>query len=99
MPKAYIIAHIDVTDEAEYRKYVAAAPVFAAQYGGRYIARGGRYEALEGAARSRNVILEFPDYDSARAFYHCEGYQAALQHAFKGSTRELVLVEGVEETP
>ena len=98
MPKAYIVARIDVTDEAEYRKYVVATPGLAARFGGRFIARGGRHEALEGSARSRNVIIEFPDFASAKAFYDCDGYQAVLPHALTGSDRELVLVEGVEET-
>ena len=98
MPKAYIIARIDVTDEAEYRQYALATPGLAADFGGRFIVRAGRHEALEGTARSRNVVIEFPDYARARAFYDSPGYQAILPHAFKGSSRELVLVEGVEET-
>ncbi len=98
MPKAYIIARIDVTDEAEYRKYAQGTPALAAQYGGRFIVRAGRHEALEGQARSRNVIIEFADFASAKTFYDSEGYQAILPHALKGSDRELVLVEGVEET-
>jgi hypothetical protein len=61
--------------------------------------RGGRHEALEGTARARNVIIEFPDYASARAFYDSPGYRPILPHAFAGSERELVLVEGVEEEP
>jgi uncharacterized protein (DUF1330 family) len=99
MPKAYIIARIDVTDPEEYGRYTAATPALAAAFGGRFIARAGRHEALEGAARARNVIIEFPDYPSARAFYDSPGYRAVLPHAFAGSERELVLVEGVDEEP
>lgn len=97
MPKAYIIGRIDVTDDNEYRKYAAGTPALAAQYGGRFIVRSGRHEALEGDARSRNVVIEFADYASARAFYDSDAYQAILPHALNGSNRELVLVEGVEE--
>jgi uncharacterized protein (DUF1330 family) len=97
MAKGYIIARIDVTDPEEYARYTAVTPGLAAEFGGRFIARGGRHEALEGPARSRNVLIEFPDYESARAFYDSPGYQAALPHALRGSERELVVVEGVEE--
>ncbi|CAN5767597.1 DUF1330 domain-containing protein [soil metagenome] len=97
MPKGYIIARIDVTDAAEYARYTAETPRLAAAFGGRFIVRAGRFEALEGAARARNVVIEFPDYASARAFYDSPGYRAVLPHALAGSTRELVVVEGAEE--
>jgi uncharacterized protein (DUF1330 family) len=96
MPKAYLIARIDVTDPQEYGMYVAATPAIAARHGGFFIARGGRYEAKEGPARARNAIIEFPDYDSALAFYDDPDYRAVLPHALKGSEREIVIVEGVD---
>jgi uncharacterized protein (DUF1330 family) len=97
LAKAYIIARIDVTDPEEYAKYTARTETIAARFGGRFIVRAGRCEALEGHARSRNVVIEFPDHGSARAFYDCDDYRAVLPHALAGSTRELILVEGVEE--
>jgi hypothetical protein len=45
MPKAYIIARIDVTDPERYAKYVAVTPGVVARFGGRFLARGGRFEA------------------------------------------------------
>jgi uncharacterized protein (DUF1330 family) len=99
MAKAYIIARIDVTDPEEYARYTKGTPQLVAARGVRFLARGGRHEALEGAARARNVIIEFPDYATARAFYHDDaGYRAILPHALAGSVREMVLVEGEEES-
>ncbi|RMH53171.1 MAG: DUF1330 domain-containing protein [Alphaproteobacteria bacterium] len=95
MPKAYIIGRIDVTDPEEYAKYAARTPELVAAAGGRFLTRGGRHEALEGNARSRNVVIEFPDWETARAFYDGPGYHAILPHALRGSVREMVLVEGV----
>ena len=97
MPKAYLIARIDVTDPERYAQYAAVTPGIAARFGGRFIARGGRYEAKEGPARARNAIIEFPDYASALGFYDDPEYRAALPHALAGSTREVVIVEGVED--
>jgi uncharacterized protein (DUF1330 family) len=96
MPKAYLIARIDVTDPEEYGKYTAVTAGIAARHGGRFIARGGRYEAKEGRARARNAIIEFPDYPSALAFYDDPAYRKVLPHALKGSEREIVIVEGVD---
>jgi uncharacterized protein (DUF1330 family) len=97
MPKGYVMARIDVTDPEEYAKYVARTRSIAESFGGRFLVRGGRHEQLEGHGRSRHVLLEFPDFATARAFYRSEPYQAILPHAMAGSERELVLVEGVEE--
>jgi uncharacterized protein (DUF1330 family) len=97
MAKAYIIARIDVTDPEEYAKYAKDTPGLAVPFGGRFIVRSGRYEALEGQARSRNVVIEFPSYEHARNYYNSDGYRAVLPHALKASVRELVLVEGVDE--
>ena len=97
MPKGYLIARIDVTDPDRYAKYVAATPGLAARHGGRFIARGGRFVAKEGTARARNAIIEFPDFDSAIAFYEDPDYQAVLPHAIAGSEREIVIVEGADD--
>jgi uncharacterized protein (DUF1330 family) len=97
VPKAYLIARIDVTDPGRYAKYTAVTPGVAARYGGRFIVRGGRHEAKEGTARARNAIIEFPDYASALGFYDDPEYRAALPHALAGSEREIVIVEGVED--
>ena len=77
MPKGYIIARIDILDPEAYARYAAEAIKVAAAHGGKALARGGRYEALEGKARAPNVVLEFDSYDAARAEYHSTGYQAA----------------------
>jgi uncharacterized protein (DUF1330 family) len=96
MPKAYLIARIDVTDPQEYGRYTARTPEIAARFGGRFIARGGRYDAKEGPARARNAIIEFPDYASALAFYDDPEYRSVLPHALAGSERETVIVEGTD---
>jgi uncharacterized protein (DUF1330 family) len=68
---AYLIARVNVTDPAKYENYKALAPAAIAQYGGKYLARGGATETLEGDAESRRVvILEFPDMEAARTFYN-----------------------------
>jgi len=92
---AYWIAHVRVTDEAAYMRYVKlAGPAFDA-FGGKFLARGGAYKQLEGRDRARNVLVEFPDLAAAEACYRSPAYQAALEHARGASERDLVIVEGV----
>ena len=94
MPKGYVISRIDVTEPAAYARYAAAATKAIADHGGRALARGGRYEALEGTARARNVVLEFESYDAARRYFHSEQYQAARARREGAAQIEMVLVEG-----
>ena len=69
MPKGYVISRVDIKDPEAYARYAAAATKVIAAHGGRPLARGGRYEALEGQARARNVVLEFDSYDAARTYF------------------------------
>jgi len=87
------IAHVTVTDEEAYAKYAALATEAIAAYGGRFIARGGRYVQLEGQERPRNVVARFPSVDAAEECYNSDIYQRALNHARDASERELMIVE------
>ncbi|MFZ2108800.1 MAG: DUF1330 domain-containing protein [Roseiarcus sp.] len=95
MPKGYIISRVDVVDPEAYAHYAVAATKVIAEHGGRPLARGGRWEALEGPARARNVVLEFKDYETARRYYHSQQYQAAKALRAGAAQIEMVLVEGV----
>ena len=94
MPKGYVISRVDILDPEAYARYAAAATKAIADHGGRPLARGGKYEALEGPARARNVILEFESSEAARAYYHSEQYQAARALRDGAAHMEMVLVEG-----
>ena len=95
MPKGYVISRVDVTNPDAYARYAAAATKAIADHGGKPLARGGRWEALEGKARARNVVLEFESYDAARRYFHSEQYQAARGLREGAAEIEMVLVEGV----
>jgi uncharacterized protein (DUF1330 family) len=71
----YVIAQIDVHDDDAYEAYRRAVPAIIQAFGGRYLARGGRTEALEGPATpGRTVILAFPDEDAYRRFFGSAQY-------------------------
>lgn len=69
MAKAYWIAHVEVNNEEDYKAYAVANPAIFKKFGAKFVARSGKYESLEGNSRSRNVVIEFPDYATAVACY------------------------------
>jgi uncharacterized protein (DUF1330 family) len=74
---AYFIFQGEVTDPERYEEYKLLAQRSIEAAGGRYVVRGGAGELCEGTLPSRTVILEFPDMDAVRAWYHGEAYSAA----------------------
>ena len=96
MSKGYWIARVDVNDEAAYKSYVAANAEAFTEFGARFLVRGGTFEAPEGSARSRNVVLEFPSYDAALACYHSEAYQHAKSLRLGASVGDIVIIEGYD---
>lgn len=93
---AYWIAHVDVTDEAMYKKYAELATAAVEEHGGKFLARGGRYQSLEGNSRPRNVVIEFPDMDAAQECYGSETYERALEYSSRSADRDMVIVDGIE---
>ncbi|HSW03321.1 DUF1330 domain-containing protein [Aquabacterium sp.] len=94
---AYIHGSIEVTDPETYEEYRRQVPAVIAAYGGRYLVRGGATTVLEGegAAPGRQVILEFPDMASLKAFYHSPEYAKLIPLRQRASTGRLVAIEGV----
>ena len=74
MAKGYWIARVDVHNEDGYKAYAAANPAIFKKFGARFVVRAGKFEAPEGKARSRNVVIEFPDYATALACYRSGEY-------------------------
>jgi uncharacterized protein (DUF1330 family) len=96
MAKGYWIARVDVTDADGYQEYVAANAAAFQRYGARFLVRGGRFEAPEGVARSRNVVLEFKDYETAVACYRSPEYAAAKALRDGRSEADLLIIEGYD---
>lgn len=93
---AYLIARVNVTDPAKYENYKALAPAAIAKYGGKYLARGGAIETMEGDNETRRlVILEFPDMATARTFYNSPEYTAAKAERAGAADGQFVIVEGL----
>jgi uncharacterized protein (DUF1330 family) len=93
---AYLIADVDVTDAQRYADYTAQVPSTLEPYGGRFLARGGATEAIEGDwLPGRPVIIEFPSVDAAKRWYGSAEYQAILGIRHEASSARFVLTDGV----
>lgn len=94
MPKGYIIAHVTVTNPEPYAEYAAANNRIFSRHGGRYLVRGGEATAPEGPMKARHVVIEFPDFETAKAAYNDPEYQENLKIRLNNSESEVVIVEG-----
>ncbi|HEU4367129.1 MAG TPA: DUF1330 domain-containing protein [Methylomirabilota bacterium] len=93
---AYFIVDIDVHDSAGLEEYRRRVPATISAYGGRFVVRGGTFEALEGSWQpKRLVLLEFPSLDQAKRWYDSEEYRPLKAMRLKASTSNLILVDGV----
>jgi uncharacterized protein (DUF1330 family) len=95
MAKGYLVAHVDIHNDAPYQEYAALARVAQEKYGAKVLARGGRSEALEGKHRKRNVVIEFESYEAALNYYNSPEYQAARLHRVGNAEADFIVVEGV----
>ena len=92
---AYVIADVDVHDPDAYEEYKKGTPASAAEFGGRFVVRGGEVEVREGTWEpNRLVVLEFPDLDAARSWYDSDGYRALRELRTAASTANLIIVDG-----
>lgn len=98
MTKTYVVNQVVVHDPVRYADYAARGRDAVVLYGGRILAAGGRVETLEGEPiPSRVVVIEFPSYDAAIAYYRSPEYQAAKASRGDAATVRFALVEGIAE--
>ena len=98
---AYWVARSRIEDPVEYKKYTDLVPGIIAKYGGRVLARGGRYEIMEGPEHfHRFVVIEFPTFDDGVACFRSDEYEeaAGFRRAPGVGEVQTVMVDGGEAT-
>lgn len=95
MAKGYWVARVDVRDSERYKDYVSTAKPAFERFGANFLARGGSVTELEGKARARNVIIEFPSVQHAIDCYNSPEYQAAAKIRQDVADAEMMIVEGI----
>ena len=93
---AYVIADITVNDPERYEEYKKLAPPAIATYGGKYLARGGKSEKLEGNWEpDRVVILEFESIEKAKEWIDSPEYSEARALRYKTALSDMIVVEAL----
>jgi uncharacterized protein (DUF1330 family) len=95
---AYWVARSRIIDPVEYKKYTDLVPGIIAKYGGKVLARGGRYQIMEGPDKfHRFVVIEFPSFEQGVACFQSDEYDRAAAFRRKGAGEvETIMVEAVE---
>ncbi len=95
---AYVVVDIEVLEPVEYEEYKELAAPTVAAYGGRYVARGGAVQVLEGDwVPNRLVVLEFPTVAQAQAWWASSEYGPAKEIRQRTARTNMVLVTGLAE--
>ncbi len=97
MSKGYILAEVEVTDQAGYDEYRKGVGATIEAFGGRFLVRGGDPERLEGEGPSRRVVvLEFDSHARAKEWYHSKQYQEVLPLRLRAAQADVFLLKGAE---
>lgn len=92
---AYLIGSLDITDRSGFAEYARQVPAVIAQYGGRYVVRGGAAEMMEGDGQPQvQVVLEFPDMAALKTWYASPEYAPLLALRQRTSRAQVIFVEG-----
>jgi uncharacterized protein (DUF1330 family) len=93
---AYVIAEVEITNPEGYKEYTALVPATIEKHGGRFLARGGKAQVLEGEwPEVRRVIIEFPSVEAARKWWDSPDYARPKALRRANSKGRLLLIEGV----
>ncbi|MBC8163817.1 MAG: DUF1330 domain-containing protein [Roseiflexaceae bacterium] len=96
MTKGYWLVQSDISDMEQHGEYVKANRAVLGRYKAKFLVRWGQQSIEEGAARERQVVIEFPDYASAQACYHDPEYQAAHNLRVGAAVGDVIIVEGYD---
>lgn len=94
---AYLLVEAKVSDAAAYEEYKKLAQLAVAEHGGRYLARGGQIEMLEGvwSKPERLVIIEFDSLEQAKKFYDSPTYREARAARKDAADVNMLIVDGI----
>lgn len=92
----YIIAYVEVTNPTQYEEYKKWSTVAMQAHGAEVCVRGGQVNVLEGDwAPNRVVVLKFPTFAAAQAFYNTPEYHKAREARAGAAIMRMIAVEGL----
>jgi uncharacterized protein (DUF1330 family) len=94
MAKGYWIVSVDVSNPEAYKLYIAENRNAFRKYGARFLIRGGKSEIVEGAGRTRIVVIEFKDYATALECYRSPEYAKAIEIRKGSAVADIIIADG-----
>lgn len=96
---AYVIVQVEVTDWDKFREYLKETPGTIVRHGGKYVARAGETETLEGPENNKRiVVIEFPSMQHAREWYRSPEYQRVKLLRESAAIGHLIAIEGYDDS-
>ena len=93
---AYVIGLISAVEvNEELFVYMETVETSMHRFGGRWVSHGRTAEVREGQLDGDIVIIEFPNLDTAHAWYESEEYQAAIPLRTRNCHSVVAITEGV----
>lgn len=94
--KCYLLGNVVVTDPERFGEYLAKVPGVIAQFGGRYIVRGGAVHPLEGDLDvKRMIMIEFDSREAADRFYDSEEYAPLKKLRTETAQSQVMFVDAI----
>ena len=96
MASGYVIAYVDGTNPTQYEEYKKLSSAAMQAQGAEVCVRGGEVQPLEGDWQPKRVVLlKFPSFEKAKAFYDSEGYRKARDARAGAAIMNMIAVEGL----
>ena len=98
---AYWLARSKINDPVAYKRYTDQVPAIIAKYGGKVLARGGKFEVMEGPDYfQRFVVIEFPTFEAGVTCFRSQEYDDAARHRRENGAGEVqtIILEAGEFT-
>lgn len=93
---AFVIVEITIHDPKLYEDYKKLSTASLEQFGGEFLARGGRTITLEGDWNpERVVVLKFSSVDQAKMWWNSSIYSKARSIRQQAAHTKMTIVEGV----
>lgn len=98
---AYWLARSKINDPVAYKRYTDQVPAIIAKHGGKVLARGGKFEVMEGPEYfQRFVVIEFPNFEAGVNCFRSPEYDEAARHRRENGAGEVqtIILEAGEFT-
>ena len=95
---AYAVAHLSKLHvNREVVRYLNRIDATLEPYEGQFLVHGRKSEVVEGDFPGYCIIIQFPDLEHARGWYHSGAYQKIVELRSDNCEGSVILVDGVPE--